>query len=240
MCRYSFLKKIFFVPNFIQVRTIIYNALFFERISRLRILTSNFSLFRTIIYNALLLKGISCIKLFAGRGTSISLEKGASLIVCGSLYFDCRNAGQFFYNSHVFLQKDAIFETGEGTINFFGGAEIKCFENSHLEIGGGTYFSGPIVIQCKNRIIIGRNCSIAWGVTVLDSDLHPVGTKEMQLYETVIEDGVWIGCNVTVLKGVRIGEGAVVGAGSVVSRDVEPYSIVAGNPAQFIRYLNQC
>ena len=51
-----------------------------------------------------------------------------------------------------------------------------------------------------------------------------------------IEEGVWVGCNATILKGVTIGKGAVVAAGSVVTKDVLPYSIVGGNPAKVIKY----
>jgi maltose O-acetyltransferase len=54
----------------------------------------------------------------------------------------------------------------------------------------------------------------------------------------VIEDDVWIGARVTILGGVNIGTGAVIGAGSVVTKNVPPYAIVAGNPAKLIRYRN--
>lgn len=53
--------------------------------------------------------------------------------------------------------------------------------------------------------------------------------------DVIIEDGVWIGCNVTILKGVTIGRGAVVGAGSLVTKDVPPYAIAVGNPAKVIK-----
>ena len=52
----------------------------------------------------------------------------------------------------------------------------------------------------------------------------------------VIEDGVWMGCNVIVLKGVKVGRGAVVAAGAVVTKDVPPYAIVGGNPAKVIKF----
>ena len=53
--------------------------------------------------------------------------------------------------------------------------------------------------------------------------------------DVTIEDGVWVGCNVTILKGVTIGRGAVVGAGSLVTKDIPPYSIAVGNPARVIK-----
>lgn len=54
--------------------------------------------------------------------------------------------------------------------------------------------------------------------------------------DVIIEDGVWVGCNVTILKGVHIGKGSVIAAGSIVTKDVPPYSIVGGNPAKVIKF----
>ena len=54
--------------------------------------------------------------------------------------------------------------------------------------------------------------------------------------DVIIEDGVWCGCNAVILKGVHIGKGGVVAAGSIVTKDVPPYAIVAGNPARVIKY----
>lgn len=54
--------------------------------------------------------------------------------------------------------------------------------------------------------------------------------------DVVIEDGVWVGCNVVILKGVTVGRGSVVGAGAVVTKDVPPYAVVGGNPAKLIKY----
>lgn len=60
----------------------------------------------------------------------------------------------------------------------------------------------------------------------------------MRALPIVIEDNVWIAANVVVLPGVTVGEGAVVGAGSVVTKDVEPYALVAGNPARKVRSID--
>ena len=66
---------------------------------------------------------------------------------------------------------------------------------------------------------------------------HPSGHLEISAFSVKIEDDAWIGFNSVVLKGVTIGEGAIVGAGSVVTKDVAPWTIVAGNPARVIREI---
>jgi acetyltransferase-like isoleucine patch superfamily enzyme len=75
-------------------------------------------------------------------------------------------------------------------------------------------------------------------VTIIDTDFHnhySDGIINDAIKPVIMEDSVWIGCNVTVLKGVRIGNGAIIAAGSVVTKDVSPKSLVGGNPARLIK-----
>lgn len=102
---------------------------------------------------------------------------------------------------------------------------------------------------------IGKFCSISWGVSIgpedhdykrLTSHSFLYSTKSFQLtphkhyspFERPCSIGndVWVGCNATILRGVTIGDGAVVGANSLVNKDVPPYAIVAGNPAKVIKF----
>lgn len=130
-----------------------------------------------------------------------------------------------------------------------------CFdkEDATVEIGHGTFLGNSLLVSA-GRISIGDGVLISWGVTIVDHNSHSLkwvdrqkdldnwrlGRKDWQqivVSPVVIEDRVWIGFNAIVLKGVTIGEGAIVGAGSVVTRDVPPNTIVAGNPACVIREL---
>ena len=108
-----------------------------------------------------------------------------------------------------------------------------------LSIGNKCGFSGT-VISAKCGIRIGNNVLCGANTTILDSDRHAVdpvlraqGDAGVSLAVT-IEDDVWLGMNVTVLKGVTIGKGSVVGANSTVVGDIPPMSVAAGSPARVI------
>lgn len=143
------------------------------------------------------------------------------------------------------INAEFVFETEKG--------EVLIGSNVHL--GGVTFVS-------INKIQIGNDVTISWGVTIYDHNSHSIYWDERKndnsnyyndcLNKTnskdwtnvisepvIIESKVWIGFDVIILKGVAIGEGAVVGAKSVVTKNVEPWTVVAGNPAKVIKYLPQ-
>jgi carbonic anhydrase/acetyltransferase-like protein (isoleucine patch superfamily) len=109
---------------------------------------------------------------------------------------------------------------------------------SEICIGRGTTIMNGCEIVARTRITIGENCLIGPRSTIYDSDFHGVRAEDRRssgLSSPVrIEDNVWIGSQVMILKGVHIGKNAVVGARSVVTRDVEAGSIIGGNPARII------
>lgn len=118
----------------------------------------------------------------------------------------------------------------------------KCNINSMTSIGKNCTI---------NYADIGKYCSISWMVTIgainhhierLTTNAFPYSKKlgivdadELLTDRTVIGNDVWIGCNCVILPNVIIGDGAIIGAGSIVTKDVDPYTIVAGNPAKKVR-----
>jgi len=109
-----------------------------------------------------------------------------------------------------------------------------------LQVGGNFAMTGGSIIAAE-RVVIGDNVNIGANTTIMDTDFHPLEVQarheDPQSAKTspvIIENDVFIGMNCLVLKGVTIGRGSVVGAGSVVTRDVNPGAIVAGNPAQVL------
>jgi acetyltransferase-like isoleucine patch superfamily enzyme len=112
-----------------------------------------------------------------------------------------------------------------------------------ISVGSDCGFTGVTLVAAE-RIEIGDRVLIGANATVVDTDFHPLGWQERRRdvnggehRAVIIEDDVFIGMNSLILKGVRIGRGSVVGAGSVVTKDVPSDVVAAGNPAQVVRYF---
>lgn len=129
-------------------------------------------------------------------------------------------------------------------------------ENVSISVGDRTFIGNNTRIISYENIQIGNDVLISWGCTIIDTNSHSIyweerkndvvdwynGKKDWSNVETSpvkICDKAWIGFNSIILKGVTIGEGAVIGAGSIVTKDVEPYTAVAGNPAKFIKRIEK-
>lgn len=139
------------------------------------------------------------------------------------------------------------------TMNVF--SRLDRFSLLYHSILGDYSYTGPYDMIMHSEI--GKFCSISWGVTIGpgDHDFNRISTHDF-LYNnhyglipesktdptnrfgktSKINNDVWVGANVTILRGVTVGNGAVIGANSVVNKDVPPYAIVAGVPAKVIKY----
>lgn len=139
------------------------------------------------------------------KPTVLGMSKGAHLIV--------RDNFKVFDNAQIFINKNATLILGSGYIN--SGVNISCY----------------------SEIEIGRDVAIAENVTIRDSDNHIVISNPNHEKARPVRIGhhVWIGMNATILKGVTIGDGAIVAAGAVVTRDVPERCLVAGVPARVIK-----
>lgn len=104
-----------------------------------------------------------------------------------------------------------------------------------IEIGDKTYIGDRTEIHAGELVKIGNNVNISWDCNILDRDYHAICGDEEKTMPVTIGDKAWIGCRSIILKGVSIGEGAVVAAGSVVTSDVPCNCLVAGNPAKVIK-----
>jgi acetyltransferase-like isoleucine patch superfamily enzyme len=149
------------------------------------------------------------------------------------------NRGRIEIGDHV---------TFVGRDNLIVGFDIKAIDHPLLTIGSHVTIGYGNEINVARHVVIGDHVRIATGVSIFDNNSHPVDPErrranvKMELQDTapvIIQDDVWIGMNTLILKGVVIGEGAVVAAGSVVTKDVPPRTVVAGNPARVVKTLKE-
>jgi galactoside O-acetyltransferase len=125
--------------------------------------------------------------------------------------------------------------------------DAKVVIGNEVFIGGSTLF-------CRESIEIGNNTLISWGCTLIDNNTHSVKSEERKTDvvdwmrgpgfkdwsvvskgKVSVESDCWIGFNAIIAKGVTLGKGSIVASGSVVTKSTEPFSVVGGNPAQFIK-----
>lgn len=136
--------------------------------------------------------------------------------------------------------------------------KIYCFENGKISIGENNYIGTSTYLLCKEKIIIGNSVIIANDVIIADNNTHPIdpvfraemskcddflrddkwSCKHSKSSPIIIEDNVWICRRAMIMKGVIVGRGSIVGAGAVVTHNVPPYTIVAGNPAKVVKTLD--
>ena len=128
------------------------------------------------------------------------------------------------------------FTTG-GWVIIGAGSEIVVGAEAEVHIGGGSYCTAEARVIATQSVHIGNDCAISWGAQILDDDLHALfigGEGRPQAAPIHIGNHVWLGTRSTVLKGVVIGDGAVVAAGAVVTADVPARSVVGGVPARVL------
>ncbi len=141
------------------------------------------------------------------------LEVGGNVGICGS--------GKVIAGQNLRLNKNVTLST------FSARAKI--------EIGNGVLINNSTFIGAHEQITIGDDTMIAAEVLIVDTDWHGIDGQPPQERPIRIGCHVWIGLRAIILEGVTIGDNSVVGAGSVVTKSVASNSVVAGNPARFIR-----
>jgi acetyltransferase-like isoleucine patch superfamily enzyme len=122
---------------------------------------------------------------------------------------------------------------------------FRGLEQSHIKIGRHCIIGESAIIRGQGGVVIGDNVIIAPHVQIMavdhvfDDPTRPIIEQGIRALGIEIEDNAWIGSGAIILDGVRIGRGAVVGAGAVVTRDVPPHTVVAGVPARVLRRIRR-
>lgn len=102
--------------------------------------------------------------------------------------------------------------------------------NGRIEIGDRVFVNSGAYILAHNQLKLGDDVAVGLGAVVVDSDMHGIGAAPVRYDVTVIGSASWIALRATVLGGARVGRRCIVGAGAVVTRDVEDDTVVAGIP----------
>ncbi len=123
--------------------------------------------------------------------------------------------------------------------SYLAKVQLYAGPGARLEIGDDTFVNNGTTLSASLHIRIGDRVNIAPHCTLIDNDFHGTDRRDgpPKVAPIVLEDDVWLGTHVTVLKGVTIGKGAVIAAGAVVTRDVPPGVLAGGVPAKVIRRL---
>jgi acetyltransferase-like isoleucine patch superfamily enzyme len=168
----------------------------------------------------------------------VIISPSTRLIIEQSAVIRLLNKSRIFFNSYILLQNGSHLSSKN---NFYlgQGAEVILTHNAKLEIGENVYVGSYSNIRCSGKIKIGNNVRIAQHVSIIDSnyDIFEGKIIGIKSNEIEIEDSVWIGAGAIILPGVKIKKGSIIGAGSVVNKDVNEKCLFAGNPARYIKNI---
>ena len=173
-----------------------------------------------------------CGRLLIDGKTKLQLGAHSEIVLHKSLILGSNAEGDNGRNTLIRLNPNAKLIIN-GNARIFYGGDLFLFDDAQFIIGN-SYINSNCLIRVVKKVVIGDDSAIACNFTGLDSNFHSLNGK-LHTQEIIIGNHVWIGANVTVLPGVKIGDGAVIAAGSVVREDVLPHSLVAGVPAKEIK-----
>lgn len=152
--------------------------------------------------------------------------KGKGSLVCRRTRMDVLPFNKFHLGAHSTVEDFATINNGVGDVII----------GDHTRIGIGNVIIGPA--QLGNNIILAQNIVIS-GLNHHYEDINlPIHLQNVYTRPIVVEDECWIGSNAVITAGVTIGKHSVIAAGAVVTKDVPPYSVAAGNPARIIKKYN--
>ena len=177
--------------------------------------------------------------IFADFGSTISKGSGSRFIIDNRLFLGGKYIGDMTQaHATIRMYRNSVFHV-KGRVKLGPGVGVVIGSNARLTIGDNSYITSSSVVYCSGNIEIGSDCAISWNTSILDTDFHhiyyPDGTKNELIKPVKIGNKVWIGCGVTILKGVTIGDNAVIAAHTLVNRDVPANCMAAGNPMRIVR-----
>ena len=168
------------------------------------------------------------------RYCCVEFDKTAKLALNGIFTLGLKRVRKSKLETRLSVGQNAKITVNEG-FNVQAGSDIIVLNDASLTLNGGFCNEG-VQITCSKSIAIGKGCAIARDVIIRDYDAHRLVNSSHEVAKDVyIGEHVWIGTRAIILKGVTIGDGVIVAAGAVVTKDVPSHCLVAGVPAKVIR-----
>ncbi len=192
-----------------------------------------------VIAGGVFIRNLAYRLLFKKMGASVHFQNGAEFtgannIEVGSKSFIGRGVSIRTSNSsRVLIAAKVTLDKG---VIIIPAGDNCCIEiDEYTFIGPYTYIIGPGNIRIGKHCLIAAHSDIAAIDHIFSDPTEMIRKQGVARQGIVIEDNCWLGCGVKVLDGVTIGEGSVIGAGAVVTKDIPPYSVAVGVPAKVVR-----
>ena len=164
----------------------------------------------------------------------LDIDKTSQLIINGTLLMGRQQVSTSHKETRLLLESNAKM-TVDGNYTMYADSYIRVVKNGELILNSGFINEG-VQITCASKMIIGEGCVIARDVVIRDYDGHTIELPDYEIAKPIeIGKHVWIGNRAIILKGVKIGDGAVIAAGAIVTKDVPAKTIVAGVPAKVVK-----
>ena len=162
------------------------------------------------------------------------MDEGARLILKSRLRFGEKQVKKSKMETRLLLEKNAMMQVDK-PFTVFAGSYIRVISGGSLVIRGNGFINENCQITCSANVEIGEGCFIGRDVIIRSYDGHQIEKEGYQVSAPIrIGNHVWIGQRAMILKGVTIGDGAVIAAGAIVTKDVPAHSVVVGVPAKVV------
>lgn len=166
--------------------------------------------------------------------TIIQMDDGAMIVVDGCLRLGKQQVKGARQQTRIWLEEGAELKV-DGTFTMYAADYIRVYKQSKLHLYNG-FFNEHVQVMAGDIVEIGDECAVGRDVTLRSYDAHTILDDTFKICKPIkIGNHVWIGQGASILKGVHIEDGAIVGANAVVTKDVPAHSAVAGNPAKVVK-----
>jgi len=194
------------------------------------------ALAKTVFYNFISNRVVNTqrLGLLVLPNTLLELDRGANLRLHSKLILGFQQVKSSRKETRILIERDGKMLVQEA-FKVYSGSYIRVISGGKLTLKGGFINEG-VEIRCASEISIGKGCAISRDVIIRDYDGHMLNDGRTSASKPInIGNHVWVGNRAIILKGVSIGDGAVIAAGAIVTRDVPPRSLAGGVPAKILK-----